>query len=128
MIRTFAHAIIRLLTIACFLGLAGQAFAKNCPRASPTEFSVASRTRTLDGRLVFHNGVRQWFELKLDKPACGERSIQLITADLKSAALEILRGCRVRSRGSIDFSPTGYYSLDKFQDVTNIVAVGKCVD
>jgi len=40
--------------------------------------------------------------------------------------LEFLRGCRVRSKGAIDFSPTGYYSLDLFQDVEQIRPVGDC--
>jgi hypothetical protein len=37
-----------------------------------------------------------------------------------------LRGCRVRSRGALDFSSTGYYSLDVYQDVHVIESVGKC--
>ncbi len=40
--------------------------------------------------------------------------------------MEVLRGCRVRSRGALDFSPTGYYSLGVYQDVQVIESVGKC--
>ena len=40
--------------------------------------------------------------------------------------MEVLRGCRVRSRGTLDFSPTGYYPLDMYRDVQVIESVGKC--
>jgi hypothetical protein len=40
--------------------------------------------------------------------------------------MEVLRGCRVTSRGALNFSTTGYYSLDVYQDVQVIESVGKC--
>jgi hypothetical protein len=40
--------------------------------------------------------------------------------------LEVLRDCRVRSKGTIDFSPTGYYTLDTYQFVEEIQSVGTC--
>jgi len=40
--------------------------------------------------------------------------------------LEVLRGCQVRSTGAIDFSPTGYYSLDLYQNVEEIESLGTC--
>jgi hypothetical protein len=88
----------------------GDAGGSGAPGATATGVPV------LQGRLVYHDGLRQWFELRLDRPACGAASIQLIADDLQ--ALAVLRGCRVRSRGAIDFSPTGYYSLELFQDVS----------
>jgi hypothetical protein len=80
----------------------------------------------LEGRLIFHEGIREWFELKLDQPQCGQTSIQLLDVSHDSTALEVLRGCRVRSRGAIDLSPTGYYSLDTYQAVNQVEPVGTC--
>ncbi len=96
-----------------------------CPQTGPTR--GASAVRTLEGRLVFHDGIRQWFELKLDQPQCEQASIELVRAERIRISLEVLRGCRVRSRGALDFSPTGYYSLDMYQDVLEIEPVGPCV-
>jgi len=88
--------------------------------------SVQSEVRTLEGQLVFHDGIRKWFELKLDEPQCGETSIQLMAAEAARTPMEALRGCRVRSRGAIDFSATGYYSLGIYQGVLAIEPVGEC--
>jgi hypothetical protein len=112
------------LTAALVIGGAGHAFAQECPRSDPAGPGTPSRVRTLEGRLVFHDDIRGYFELKLDRPQCGEGSVQL-TAD-KYASLEVFRGCRVSSTGIIDFSPTGYYSLEEFQFVTRIEPAGAC--
>lgn len=117
----------------CFAGLlvfiicvGSPVFGQQCPSADANGASIPSETRILEGQLIYHSGIRQWFELKLDKPECGQPSIQLTRTDDKWAALEIFRGCRVRTKGIIDDSPTGYYSLDKFQDVIQIQPVGTC--
>ena len=102
------------------------ALGQQCPRTNPKGPPTASEPRTLEGRLVYHDGSRQWFELKLDKPQCGQASTELVRRDRDWVSLEVLRGCRVRSRGTIDFSPTGYYSLETFQDVDEIEPVGPC--
>lgn len=103
------------------------AIAQQCPKTSPTGPTIPSEKRTLEGLLVFHNGIRQWFELKLGQPQCGQRSVQLVRDEQRDwTPLEMLRGCRVRSRGAIDFSPTGYYSLDTYQSVDEIEPVGAC--
>ena len=85
----------------------------------------------MEGQLIFHDGIRKWFELKLDQPQCGQASIQLVRGGGSwtphdGAPIEVLRGCRVRSKGSLGFSPTGYYSLDIFQSVEEIQPVGIC--
>jgi hypothetical protein len=80
----------------------------------------------LEGQLVFHDGIRKWFELRLGEPQCGQASVQLVRGERTWTPLAVLRGCRVRSRGTLDFSSTGYYSLDMFQDVQSIESVGKC--
>ena len=102
------------------------AFGQQCPRTSATGPSTASEVRTLEGRLVFHDSIRKWFELKLDQPQCGQNSIELMRIKADWTPVEVLRGCRVKSTGAIGFSPTGYYSLDTFQAVEQIDPVGKC--
>ena len=113
------------LTLALAAGAALCALGQECPQASPDD--TPSIVRTLEGTLVFHDGIRKWFELKLDQPQCGEASIQLLRGKRKSAALEIFRGCRIRSRGAIDFSLTGYYSLDLYQEAEEVEPVDVCV-
>jgi hypothetical protein len=96
---------------------------QQCPQSSAKEPDIPSQVRTLQGQLIYHDGIRKWFELKLDQPQCGQASIQLVQ-DWKQ--LQILRGCRVSSKGQIYFSPTGYYSLDLSQTVAHIEPVGTC--
>ena len=115
-----------LLTLMLFTGGANLAVAQGCPRVSSAGPTIPSQIRTLEGRLVFHDDIRQWFELKLDRPQCEQMSIQLLQRGEKSSDLEVLRGCRVRSSGPVDLSPTGYYSLDTWQDVKRIEPVGHC--
>jgi hypothetical protein len=102
------------------------AIAQQCPKTSPTGPTIASEPRTLEGLLIFHNDIREWFELKFDQPQCGQASVQLVRLERDWTLLQILRGCRVISRGAIDFSPTGYYSLDIYQNVNEIEPVGSC--
>ena len=97
-----------------------------CPKPGEMGPSVKSEARTLEGQLVFHDDIRRWFELKLDQPQCGQTSIQLVRGERDWTPLEVLRGCRVRSMGAIDFSHTGYYSLDTYQFVEEIQSVGTC--
>jgi hypothetical protein len=80
----------------------------------------------LEGQLVFHDDIRKWFELRLDKPQCGQVSIQLVRGDQDWTPMEILRGCRVKSRGALDLSSTAYYSLNVYQVVQVIESVGNC--
>jgi hypothetical protein len=114
------------LVLVLFTCGGNRAFAQECPRTSSTGPSIASQVRTLEGRLVFHDGIRQWFELKLDRPQCGQSSIQLLQLRETYGDLEVLRGCRVKSGGAIEFSPTGYFSLDTFQGVRRVEPVGLC--
>ena len=115
-----------ILTLVSVICIADRALGQECPSASTTGPDIASRVRTLEGQFVFHDDIRGWFELRLDEPQCGQSSIQLIQFPKKSPPLEVFRGCRVESKGVIDFSPTRYYSLDTFQDVDQIAPVGKC--
>jgi len=116
-----------VLVLALFIFTPPLAFAQQCPQAGGIGPQGASETRGLEGRLIFHDGIRKWFELKLDEPQCGQASIELVRVAPKHwRPLEVLRGCRVRSSGSVGFSPTGYYSLDLYQDVQEIEPIGRC--
>jgi hypothetical protein len=60
-------------------------------------------------------------------PQCGQATIELVRATLDDwRPLEVLRGCRVRSSGTIGLSGTGYYSLEMYQDVEEIEPIGAC--
>jgi hypothetical protein len=100
------------------------ALGQQCPQSSATAPDYGAVVRTLEGKLVFHDGIRQWFELQLDQPQCGQASIELVPGN--SPKLQALRGCRVRSTGSIGLSPTGYYSLAMSQMMGQIEPLGKC--
>jgi hypothetical protein len=115
-----------LLLLALVVPFAVSASGQACPKFSETGPNVPSEIRTLEGQLVFHDGIRAWFELKLDKPQCGEASLQLLQGEQVGTPIGVFRGCRVRSRGAIDFSLTGYYSLPKYQYVETIESVGEC--
>lgn len=112
--------------LAGTLCFAVPAIGQQCPQADAKGSDTTSVVRTLEGTLVFHDSIRKWFELTLDKPQCEQSSIQLVPAHQDYEPMEILRGCRVRSTGTIDFSPTGYYSLDTYQSVDRIKPVGAC--
>ena len=88
---------------------------------------MPSEIRTLEGKLIFHDDIRGWFELHLDKPQCGNDSIQLVFLKLQVKSPEVFRGCRIRSTDTVDIPSTGYYSAPVFQNVTKVEAVGKCV-
>lgn len=118
------RSLFALVLAACSLL---PALAQQCPQFIKDGPSAPSEARTLEGTLIYHDGIRQWFELKFDKPDCQQPSIQLLGRDKLDTPLEVLRGCRVRSTGQIDFSPTGYYSLDTYQSVQTIVPVGPCI-
>jgi hypothetical protein len=122
------RSMIRCASILVFgLFAIAPALAQECPRpASATKASEPSEIRNLEGTLVFHDSIRRWFELKLDRPQCGQASIELMRQDYGWIPLQVLRGCRVRSSGIIDFSFTNYLSLDTYQDVDEIEAVGPC--
>lgn len=104
---------------------------QQCPTEVKDGPSQPSEARTLEGQLIYHDDIRQWFELKLDRSECGQPSIQLVPLDdtrlqKGSNSLETLRGCRVRTKGTLDIPFTGYYSLDLFQEVKEIEPVGAC--
>jgi hypothetical protein len=108
-----------------FLCLLPGAAAQQCPRENSSGPPTASAELTLEGQLVYHDGLRQWFELRLDKPVCGQASTELVRID-DQKQFQILRGCRVRTKGVLGIPLTGYFSLNTYQDVAEIEPVGDC--
>ena len=116
-----------------FLGsfTVGIALGQQGAQSTGKEPEIPSEVQTLSGQLVYHDGIRKWFELKLDRAQSGQSSIQLVSAGEDWKPIQVLRGCQVRSRGLIFLSPTGpnssgYYKLDITQSVQHIEAVGTC--
>lgn len=114
------------LRVAAALLAACTLHAQSCPQDSANGPANPSQPLTLQGKLVYHDGIRQWFELRLDQPQCSQSSIQVIPNGDDWSPIQVLRGCRVRSTGEVYESPTGYYSLDLAQSVTTIEPVGTC--
>ena len=96
------------------------------PQSKEREAETPPQVQTLTGQLVYHNGIRKWFELKLDREQSGQTSIQLVPEGDDWKQIDVLRGCRVSSKGPIYSSPTGYYSLETSQCVQHIEPVGTC--
>ena len=114
-------AVGMLLLSCCALGLEGQ-------QRSQSLVSEPEIPSALSGQLVYHDGIRKWFELKLDRAQLGQGSIQLVSAGEGWTQIQALRGCRVRSKGPVFLSPIGdyNYSLDTTQTVQQIESVGTC--
>lgn len=125
-LRILSGVLTSFLLCLAFASSTVNAVGQECPQAGATGRATASRPRTLEGLLVFHDGIRQSFELKLNQPQCGQSSVELVRGDGDWTPLEVLRGCRVRSTGTVDLSSTGYYSLDTYQNVDEIEPVGTC--
>lgn len=104
---------------------------QQCPGENTSDPGQTQEAITLEGKLIYHDGLRKWFELKLDRPVCGQPSIELFPArsvfySSGPAALETFRGCRVRTEGSLGGPASGYYTLDVNQWVGEIEPIGKC--
>jgi hypothetical protein len=115
-----------VLALAVFVISATLAAGQECPQSSATDPDTPSQVRPLEGRLVFHDSLRKWFELKLDRPQCGQESTELVMKGDDWTPLQTLRGCRVRSKGVMGIATTGYYSLETYQSVETIEPVGTC--
>lgn len=111
---------------AFVISAAVSAFGQPCPKPIDGGPDTPSEIRDLEGKLIFHNGIRPWFELKLDRPQCGQTSIQLNQVEQNGNPMEVFRGCHVRSRGAIDVRTTGYISLDMYQNAEVIESTGRC--
>jgi hypothetical protein len=109
----------------CFLVLATvSALGQQCPKSDEVADGYWSEVRTLEGNLIFHDGIRQWIELRLDHAQCGKSSIEIFPWN--SPRLQALRGCRVKSTGGFGGAVSGYYTLPINQTPETIEPVGKC--
>jgi hypothetical protein len=117
------------IAVLC-LGTIPAAHAQACPKQGPSGPLIDSAPQTLSGRIVFHDDLRQWFELKVDVPVCGEIAVQVI-ADQQyeplGRAIQTMRGCKVTTHGRLGLPGTGYYSAAIYQDVDKIEAAPDCV-
>jgi hypothetical protein len=121
------RGLLTLLTALLLISVGiDRAHAQTCPTANPTEADAPSQTEWLRGRLIHHDGIRDWFELKLGRPICGQRSIQAVAGQGDWTRFARLRGCRVRSYGSLDTAGTGYYSRDLYQAIARIEPLAGC--
>lgn len=122
------RALLIVVLLASLAGFTSQA--QDCPRNDPNGPFVDSIPRTLHGRVVFHNDLRQWLSLELDKPVCGERTVQILMLDKNSDStghLETFRGCRVKATGPLGLAGTLYYSADIYQTLEKIEPDPDCV-
>jgi hypothetical protein len=102
-----------LIILAITLLASLTANAQECPTKDTHSFGEASRPSVLHGTLLLHDELRQWLGIKLDRPACGQKEVQLVfSKDEERRATEALRGCAVTATGKLYDSPTGYYSAD----------------
>jgi hypothetical protein len=112
-----------LLLLLCAVDPAS---AQVCPSAGGSGPGAPSPVRSLEGRLVYHKGIRKWFELQMGRPECGQASIQVTSEDRDLRTLQSLRGCWIRATGPLDFAPTGYYSKDVYLHANRVTPVGIC--
>jgi len=118
-----------LIAILMSFATAHSATAQSCPQNDPNGPNINSAPRTLSGKVIFHNDLRQWFELRLESPVCGETIVQLL-ADEKHPSLtrtiEMLRGCGATVHGILGLPETGYYSAEIYQEVDEIEPAPDC--
>lgn len=104
---------------------------QKCPEENTSDPGQPQEAMTLKGKLIYHDGLRKWFELKLDRPVCGQPSVELFPGRKafysgSPSALETFRGCRVRTEGLLGGPASGYYTLDINLDVGEIEPIDKC--
>jgi hypothetical protein len=88
--------VLALMSVVC---VPDRAFGQECPQASKTGPDTPSQVMTLEGRLVFHDDIRRWFELQLYKNQCGQKSIQLLQIQKADCSASIGVSGRVCVRG-----------------------------
>jgi len=103
---------IKALVLSLLLFSASEAFAQTCPKQDSRGPHDATEPSVLHGTLVYHDELRTWLGLKLDRPACGETEIELLfdTSDAWRKA-DSLRNCGVTATGKLYLGDTAYYSV-----------------
>jgi hypothetical protein len=119
-----------LITAILSFVLIHQARSQSCPQSSPDGALIESSPQTLSGKIIFHNDLRQWFELRLETPVCGETVVELV-ANYKRISLvrtiQMLRGCRAIVSGTLGLPGTGYYSAELYEMVEAVKPDSGCV-
>jgi hypothetical protein len=101
---------------------------QSCPKEDPAGPLIDSSPQTLSGKIVYHDEIRQWFELRLAQPVCGQTIIQLIGKDESlDRTVQTLRGCSATVQGLLGLPGTGYYSAAIYQQVDQIEPAPDCV-
>jgi hypothetical protein len=108
--------------------------AQECPKDNPNGPPFDSVSRRLTGKVVYHDEIRQWFELVLDSPTCRQSSVQLLQGggafevdEGNAHAIEVFRGCHVTVEGPLGIPGTGYYSADIYQNADKIDPAKDCL-
>lgn len=103
---------MRALIILAFGTLASAGTnAQQCPVENTSGLGEARESSALHGTLIFHDELRQWLGISLDRPICGQTEIQLVFSNGRAwREAEALRACAVTAIGKLYYSPTGYYS------------------
>jgi len=121
-----------MAALVCILVSIGSQ-AQECPKDNPNGPPVDSVSQRLTGKVVYHDEIRQWFELVLDTPTCGQSSVQLLQGggafevdEGNAHAVEVFRGCRVTVDGPLGIPGTGYYSADMYQNADKIYPDNDC--
>ncbi len=91
--------------------------AQVCPSEGLT---TAKTSSTLHGKLISHEDLRQWLELKLDQQACGWGSVQVNSGLIDLKEMHRFRDCGITITGNLFKPMTGYYSLGLAVDVDKI--------
>jgi hypothetical protein len=110
----FSGQMRTLMVLAAALLVTVTVKAQTCPPQDQEHgLAEASRPSVLHGTLLVHDELRQWLGVKLDRPACGQKEVEIVYSkgeDWRRA--ETLRGCTLTATGKLYDSPTGYYSAD----------------
>src|SRR5215471_14680408 len=98
------------MILLAFLSAVGSSYAQSCPVQNSQGVGQALEASVLHGKLLYHEELRPWLGLQLDRPSCDENEVQFVfsdTADWRRA--KSLRSCTVTASGKLYVSPTSYY-------------------
>jgi hypothetical protein len=107
--REYAVGVSRRLVLSgLWILVCAAGVAQNCPGP---DGSVPAAS-TLHGVVQYHDDLRQWIGLNLDKPACGQSEIQLTFSRTDHRAAKSISGCGATVSGSIFEGMTGHFSAE----------------
>ncbi|HEY2460989.1 MAG TPA: hypothetical protein VGI16_09280 [Candidatus Acidoferrum sp.] len=102
-----------LIFFAMVLSAATASTAQICPASNESNSGKAPKAAIIRGRLRFHDDLRHWLGIELNRPLCGKTEIQIaFSKGDQWKRAKTLRGCTITATGKLYDSPTGYYSAD----------------